>query len=86
MKKNNKRKVRKSSLKVIIGIGYFLNLAKERGEASRRYKEFVHAGIKEESPLKAAKGQLFLGQENFIAEIKLLAKKSSNCFRFHQLF
>jgi hypothetical protein len=30
---------------------------------------FVRSGIKAESPLKAIKGQLFLGQENFIEEI-----------------
>jgi hypothetical protein len=35
---------------------------------------FVHSGIKTESPLKAIKGQLFLGQENFIAKIKHLLR------------
>jgi hypothetical protein len=35
---------------------------------------FVHSGIKAESPLKAIKGQLFLGQENFIEEIKHLLR------------
>jgi hypothetical protein len=35
---------------------------------------FVRSGIKAESPLKAIKGQLFLGQENFIEEIKHLLR------------
>jgi hypothetical protein len=34
----------------------------------------VRSGIKAESPLKAVKGQLFLGQENFIEEIKHLMR------------
>jgi DNA invertase Pin-like site-specific DNA recombinase len=34
----------------------------------------VLSGIKAESPLKAVKGQLFLGQENFIEEIKHLLR------------
>jgi hypothetical protein len=34
----------------------------------------VLSGIKAESPLKAIKGQLFLGQENFIEEIKPLTR------------
>jgi DNA-directed RNA polymerase specialized sigma subunit len=35
---------------------------------------FVRSGIKAGSPLKAIKGQLFLGQENFIEEIKHLLR------------
>jgi hypothetical protein len=35
----------------------------------------VRSGIKAGSPLKAIKGQLFLGQENFIEEIKHLLKR-----------
>jgi len=42
--------------------------------ASNQYQEFVRSGIKAESPLKAIKGQLFLGQENFIDEIKHLIR------------
>ena len=41
-------------------------------KASRQYQAFVLSGIKAESPLKAVKGQLFLGQENFIDKIKHL--------------
>lgn len=37
---------------------------------SRGYQAFVFSGIKVESPLKAIKGQLFLGQDNFTDEIK----------------
>ena len=55
-----------------------------KGKNSKRLKEtgngvqdqaFVRSGIKAESPLiKAIKGQLFLGQENFIEEIKHLLR------------
>ena len=44
--------------------------AKEQKKASREYQTFVLSGIKTESPLRAVRGQLFLGQENFIDEIK----------------
>ena len=46
--------------------------AKEQKAASSLYQAFVLSGIKTESPLKAVKGQLFLGQENFIDTIKHL--------------
>ena len=39
------------------------------------YQVFVRSGIKAESPLKTIRGQLFLGQENFIEEIKHLLKR-----------
>jgi len=42
--------------------------------ASNQYQAFVRSGIKAESPLKAIKGQLFLGQKNFIEEIKHLLR------------
>jgi len=54
-----------------------------KGKNSKRLKEtgngvlyqaFVCSGIKAESPLKAIKGQLFLGQGNFIEEIKHLMR------------
>ena len=38
------------------------------------YQAFVRSGIKAELPLNAIKGQLFLGQENFIDEIKHLMR------------
>jgi len=47
---------------------------KEQKAAVNRYQAFVRSGIKAASPLKAIKGQLFLGQENFIDEIKHLIK------------
>jgi len=47
---------------------------KERQAAANQYQAFVLSGIKAESPLKAIKGQLFLGQDNFIAEIKHLMR------------
>ena len=43
-------------------------------KSSRGYQAFVSSGIKEASPLKAVKGQLFLGQENFTDEIKHLIR------------
>jgi len=51
---------------------------REQKAASRQYQAFVHSGIKAESPLKAIKGQLFLGQENFIDEIKHLIRGKEN--------
>ena len=45
---------------------------KEQKVASSLYQAFVLSGIKAESPLKAVKGQLFLGQENFIDKLKHL--------------
>jgi hypothetical protein len=38
------------------------------------YQVFVRSGIKVGSPLKVIKGPLFLGQENFIEEIKHLLR------------
>lgn len=32
----------------------------------------MHAGAREESPLRAVKGQLFLGEESFINKVKRL--------------
>ena len=76
--------VRSSSTRVIhsgsVRFGFFNhslntfgNLAKSK-KASNRYQLFVHSGIKAASPLKAIKRQLFLGQENFIEEIKHLLR------------
>ena len=54
-----------------------------KGKNSKRLKEtgngvlnqmFLCSGIKAGSPLKAIKGQLFLGQDNFIEEIKPLLR------------
>jgi hypothetical protein len=45
---------------------------------SRGYQAFVLSGIKAESPLKAIKGQLFLGQDNFIDKIKHLIRDKEN--------
>ena len=47
-------------------------------KAFRQYLAFVSSGIKTESPLKDTKGQLFLGQENFIDEIKQLMSGKEN--------
>lgn len=51
-----------------------LQFGNERKEASRRYREFVHEGLKEESPLKEVKGQLFLGEDSFIERFQQLMK------------
>jgi len=50
----------------------------EKKKASRQYQAFVASGIKTESPLKEIKGQLFLGQENFIDKIKHLMSGKEN--------
>lgn len=47
---------------------------RKRGAASNGYREFVSAGRGEESPLKGVKGQLVLGRESFIDEIKRLMR------------
>jgi len=51
---------------------------KEQKKASREYQAFVLSGIKTESPLKAVKGQLFLGQDNFIDKINHLMSVKEN--------
>jgi putative transposase len=48
--------------------------SQEQKIASIRYQALVHSGIKAGSPLKVVKGQLFIGQENFIEEIKHLLR------------
>ena len=52
--------------------------AKEQKAASREYQAFVLSGIKTESPLKAVKGQLFIGQDNFIDTINHLIQGKEN--------
>lgn len=47
-----------------------------RRKAEKQYKEFVLSGIKEESPWKKLKGQILLGEGEFIEKFKdLLAQK-----------
>lgn len=46
----------------------------ERGEAVIRYREFVRNGLTAETPWKEIKGQLYLGDENFIDRIKKLIR------------
>lgn len=41
-----------------------------RRKAEKQYKEFVLSGIKEESPWKKLKGQILLGEEEFIEKFK----------------
>ena len=38
-------------------------------EAKKRYREFVYAGVKEETPIKKVRGQVFLGEESFIEKL-----------------
>jgi putative transposase len=47
-------------------------------KASREYQAFVSSEIKTESPLRAVRGQLFLGRENFIDGIKHLMSGQEN--------
>ena len=51
---------------------------KERRKACIQYQAFVRSGIKETSPLKEVKGQLYLGKETFKKRISLLLKEKSN--------
>jgi len=51
---------------------------REQKAASRQYQAFVASGIKAASPLKEIKGQLFLGQDNFIDKIKHLMSGKEN--------
>ncbi|GFP28743.1 hypothetical protein [Candidatus Hakubella thermalkaliphila] len=51
-----------------------LQFSDKRTESETRYQEFVRKGIKGESPWKKVKGQLYLGEENFIDKIKELIK------------
>ena len=45
------------------------HFAKEKRKASRQYQTFVLSGIKETSPLKEVKGQLYLGKKTFMDQI-----------------
>jgi len=47
-----------------------LQFGNERKEAIKRYKGFVRAGVKEDSLLKKVRGQMFLGEDNFIEKLR----------------
>ena len=47
-----------------------LQFGRERRGAERQYREFVHGGLKAESPWKEIKGLLYLVDEGFIDKIK----------------
>jgi REP element-mobilizing transposase RayT len=51
-----------------------LQFGSRRTEAENRYREFVRAGIKAETPWKEIKGQLYLGDEKFIDRIKKMIR------------
>lgn len=51
-----------------------LQFGRERGKAETQYREFVREGLKTETPWKEIKGQLYLGDENFIDRIKKLIR------------
>jgi putative transposase len=44
----------------------------EKKQAVRSYKEFIMAGLKEDSPWKNLKGQILLGEEGFVDKFKEL--------------
>jgi len=49
---------------------------KDRGKAEKNYRDFVKAGINEDSPWKKLKGQVLLGSDEFIEKFKnLLSEK-----------
>jgi putative transposase len=77
-----------SSYRATAGIGKPLSLltvdwilgqfGDNRGQALRRYKEFIVAGLKAKSPWKDLKGQILLGKEGFLSKFKeLIANKES---------
>ncbi|TAN41957.1 MAG: addiction module toxin RelE [Nitrospirae bacterium] len=43
-----------------------LQFGEKRENAVQRYREFVRSGMSEESPLKAVRGQLILGHDEFV--------------------
>ncbi|HDP69852.1 MAG TPA: addiction module toxin RelE [Actinobacteria bacterium] len=48
----------------------------QKGKAFEKYQRFVQEGLGKESPLSKVQGQLFLGRNNFIEQLKpLLANK-----------
>lgn len=51
-----------------------LKFGRKGEESETLYQEFVREGIKAKSPWKEVKGQLYLGDENFIDKIKELIK------------
>lgn len=51
-----------------------LQFGRERGKAEMGYREFVREGLRAESPWKEVRGQLYLGDENFIDKIKKLIR------------
>lgn len=54
-----------------------IQFGKNRKVALEQYKEFVKLGIKQASPLKEVKGQLYLGGESFYEELShLLTEKA----------
>ncbi|MBZ0157852.1 MAG: transposase [Alphaproteobacteria bacterium] len=51
--------------------------SQERGNAQRKYREFVHAGMRISSPWLGLKGQIFLGGEDFAEKMRdTLLKRS----------
>ncbi|GJL67179.1 MAG: transposase [Nitrospirales bacterium] len=55
------------------GIHQFFHRSK--GEARRRYQQFVRNGLNEPSPWKHVRGQIFLGREPFLASMAKLVKR-----------
>jgi len=51
-----------------------LQFGRKRVEAEKRYREFVREGIRAESPWKDVKGQIYLGDREFIDKIKGLIR------------
>ena len=52
-----------------------------RGEATSEYRAFVYEGLKEDSPWRALRGQVFLGGDSF-AEKKEIAEISGRALRY----
>ncbi|MCF6257411.1 MAG: transposase [Gammaproteobacteria bacterium] len=52
-------------------------LAYKQVEARKRYREFVQQGIGQASPWGQLRGQIYLGEDDFLARMEKLARKQS---------
>ena len=58
--------------------GLLAMFAKRRSLAQQRYEQFVSEGIKVDSPWTNLKGQLFLGDEQFVTRMQALIQKGKD--------
>jgi hypothetical protein len=51
-------------------------LGVERAEAQHRYRRFVAEGVKRPAPWDELRGQIFLGQEGFVEEMRAVLTRT----------